>query len=300
MSSDGSSAATSAPRGATHAALLVVQLGFASLPIAGKWAMGSLGVSPTALAMARITGGAVVFVLAHRTLGTPRVRSVRDGLTLAGLALLGIVLNQALFLAGLRETSPLSATLLLATIPIFAVTIGVMSRRDVVSARTTAGVLVAFLGVAVLTRFTIPRRGDLFVLLNALSYAAYLVFVKRSVERYGALTVIAWVFGIGALLFAPVGTSALFREAPGWSTQAWLVVGFIVLVPTLLTYGLNAWALGRAPSSLVAIYVYVQPLVVAILARIFFGSALDARTLVAGSLIFSGVGIVARRGRPSG
>src|SRR5262249_2674853 len=94
------------------------------------------GVTPAALAMARILGEALVFVTAFllRRRGPP-VRSLRDAAGLAALGLFGVVLNQALFLTGLRQTSPVAATLLVATIPVFAVVIGALAGRERPGAR---------------------------------------------------------------------------------------------------------------------------------------------------------------------
>ena len=59
------------------------------------------------------------------------------------------------------------------------------------------------------------------------------------------VTVVAWVFGCGVILFAPVGAVTLVREAPMWTSGAAGMVAFIVLVPTALAYSVNAWALRR-------------------------------------------------------
>ncbi len=280
------------PSAAVHVALLGVQVAFGTLAVEGKIAMGTFGVSPEALGMVRILGGALVFGIAHAALRTPRVASAADMAKLAALGLFGIVLNQILFLKGLRQTSPMAATLLVATIPVFASAIAAIAGRDRFTGRKGAGIALAVLGIGVLTRFAVPHRGDLLVLLNSLSYAIYVVFAKGMLARYGTFTVVAWVFGAGAVLFAPLGGLELLRDAPRWSAGAIGMVAFIVLVPTLLAYSLNAWALRRAPPTLVAIYVYLQPLVVAVLAWLQLGQALDVRTALAGLLIFSGVTVV--------
>ena len=280
------------PSAAVHVALLGVQVAFGTLAVEGKIAMGTFGVSPEALGMVRILGGALVFGIAHAALRTPRVASAADMAKLAALGLFGIVLNQILFLTGLRQTSPMAATLRVATIPVFASAIAAIAGRYRFTGRKGAGIALAVLGIGVLTRFAVPHRGDLLVLLNSLSYAIYVVFAKGMLARYGTFTVVAWVFGAGAVLFAPLGGLELLRDAPRWSAGAIGMVAFIVLVPTLLAYSLNAWALRRAPPTLVAIYVYLQPLVVAVLAWLQLGQALDVRTALAGLLIFSGVTVV--------
>ncbi len=283
-----------------HVVLVLVQIAFGSLAVEGKLAMSpAYGVSPRALAMSRILGGAVAFAsvsAARRARGgaSPKaVRSVRDVAELAALALFGIVLNQALFLAGLRKTSPVSATLLVATIPVFIAIVAAVSGRDRLTPRGLAGVALAILGIAAITGFALPASGDLLVLLNSLSYAVYVVFAKGPLARHGTATVVAWVFGLGAVLFAPFGGPALIREAPGWSAGAIGLVAFVVLVPTVFAYGLNAWALRRATPTLVAVYVYLQPLVVTALAWAQLGPRVERPTVGGGLLVLAGVTVVA-------
>ena len=293
-------------RASVHVALLLVQVAFGSLAVEGKLAMSpGFGVSPTALAMARVLGAAVVFVAALHVLPRPatpepRVTAWRDRLALAALSIFGIVLNQALFLAGLQRTSPVSATLLVAMIPVFAAGVAAVAGRDPITLRSGAGIALALLGVAVLSRFALPQPGDLLVLLNAFSYAIYVVFAKGPLTRHGTLPVMAWVFGWGALLFAPLGGLALARELPTWSPGAAALVAYIVGVPTILAYGLNAWALRRARPTLVNIYIYLQPLVVVALTWLQLDQPPEARTLVAGLLILAGVTVVATAPRQRG
>src|SRR5689334_12587130 len=70
-----------------HAALLLTQAAAGSLAVEGKLAMGRFGISPPALAMMRLLGGALVFVTAHRVLRAPHVTSARDRLALCALSI---------------------------------------------------------------------------------------------------------------------------------------------------------------------------------------------------------------------
>jgi len=57
-----------------HAVLVLVQAAFSTLSVLGKIAMGPTHhVSPSALAMARIVGGAIFFGALHLGLRSPRV-----------------------------------------------------------------------------------------------------------------------------------------------------------------------------------------------------------------------------------
>ena len=138
----------------THAALIVVQLAFASQAVEGKIAMsardaGGEAIAPAALAMVRMGGAAAAFVL-FTTLFRLRTKvTARDHLALAGLSVLGISLNQTLFLIGLRTTTPVSAALLSVTIPVFTAAMAVVARTERPSWRLAAGLGLALAGRAV-------------------------------------------------------------------------------------------------------------------------------------------------------
>jgi drug/metabolite transporter (DMT)-like permease len=77
----------------------------------------------------------------------------------------------------------------------------------------------------------------------------------------------------------------------------WLAIAYIILVPTVGAYYLNAWALGRVSPSTVAVYIYLQPLIAFSAAPLLLGEKLSWKTIVASVLIFAGVLVVTRRGR---
>jgi drug/metabolite transporter (DMT)-like permease len=283
---------------ATHVALLVVQVAFSIGAVEGKLAMspidtGGGAVAPEALAMARMLGAAAFF---QGLAALNRVRvSLADQLRLAGLSVLGIVLNQALYLWGLRQTSAFSAALLGATIPVFTAGIAVLAGHERANVRTAIGLAFAFAGVLWLTGIHSVDVGAVVIAINCLAYSLYIVFSRKTIQRLGAITVITWMFTWGALLFAPFGASALVHGAATWTPRAWVLVAVVVAIPTVVAYGTNAWALGRSTPSLVTIYIYLQPLFTAILQWLQLGQGLAARMIVAAAFILFGVGVVATR-----
>ena len=284
----------------THAALFVVQLAFASQTVEGKIAMrpveaGGGGVDPFALAMARMLGGAAFFFGASRLLG-PRPRLAwKDHGQLAALAVIGIALNQTLFLMGLRLTSPVSAALLAVTIPVFTAVIAVLLGRERPSLRTFGGLAVALVGVLWLTGIRSIDRGAALVSLNSIFYSLYLVTAGPVIRRLGPLTVITWIFVWASLMFAPLGLPPLVAGMQSWTPRGWGFVLFIVAVPTIVAYSLNAYALGRTSPVVVTVYIYCQPIMAALLAWAQLGIVPEARTLGAAVLILVGVTIVAFR-----
>jgi drug/metabolite transporter (DMT)-like permease len=288
----------------THGALLVVQAAFAAGAVEGKLAMrapalGGGGVAPLALAMARMVGATLFFQVLTRvgTRGGAIARSLpaREHLRIAGLSVLGIVLNQTLYLVGLRITTAFAAALLAATIPVFTAGLAVLFRVEKASVRTGLGLALALAGVLWLTGVGRVDVGAIVIALNCLSYSLYIVFSKRVVERVGALTLVTWLFTWGAVMLAPLGMVQLVRGAATYDARAWGLVAFVVVVPTIVAYLANAWALGRSSPTLVTAYIYLQPVLAALLQWVQLGEPVEARALVAAGFILVGVGIVASR-----
>lgn len=286
---------------ATHAALLLVQFAFASQAVEAKVAMlprsqGGEEIFPEALAMIRMLGGALFFQAIVRARGTQRVAITRrDHLRLVGLSVIGVALNQTLFLLGLRWTSPFSTSLLGATIPVFAAGLAVLFGKETLRLRTVIGLAVAVAGVVSLIGIGSIDRGAILVALNSLSYAAYVVLSRDVVVRVGALRAVAWIFTYAALLFAPFGMPAMLAQLPVLTGRGWVFVLYILAVPTIVAYLLNAWALGRSSATMVTVYIYLQPLIAAVLAWAQLGYGISRRAWLAAVLILIGLGVVASR-----
>ena len=286
---------------ATHAALLLVQFAFASQAVEAKVAMlprsqGGEEIFPEALAMIRMLGGALFFQAIARLRGTQRVAITRgDHLRLVGLSVIGIALNQTLFLLGLRWTSPFSTSLLGATIPVFAAGLAVIFGKERLRLRTVIGLALAIAGVLSLIGIGSIDRGAILVALNSLSYAAYVVLSRDVVVRVGALRAVSWIFTYAAILFAPFGMRAMLTQLPVLTGRGWVFVLYILALPTIVAYLLNAWALRRSSATMVTVYIYLQPLIAAVLAWAQLGYGISKRAWLAAVLILIGLGVVASR-----
>ena len=278
-----------------------MQFAFASQAVEAKVAMmpraqGGEEIFPEALAMIRMLGGALFFQAIASARGGQGVAISRaDHARLAGLSILGIALNQTLFLMGLRWTTPFSVSLLGATIPVFAAGLAVIFGKETFSWRTSAGIAVALLGVVSLIGNGSLDRGALLVAINCLSYAAYVVLSRDVVLRVGALRTVAWLFTYAAILFAPLGVRPMLAQLPALTPRGWAFAAYILAIPTIAAYLLNAWALGRSSATLVTIYIYLQPLLAALLAWAQLGQGISQRAWLAAVLILAGLGIVASR-----
>lgn len=281
------------------AALVLVQIAFGTLPVAGKLAMEHVG--PFGLSLVRVAGATIFFGALVMLRAKVRV-PFRDVLRIAGCGLLGMAANQLLFLGGLERTSATNATVLVTTIPIFTFLVALGLGLERATARGVLGLVVAFAGVLALVkveRFELAASsllGDAMIVANALCYAFYLVLVRPYVARYGTLPIVAIGFGASTLAVLPFGVSQLDGVTSA-GAHAWLLLLYVLAVPTLLTYLLNAWALRYASSSTVAIFIYLQPIVGLALAVTVLDEQLGLRAGLGTLAVFFGIALVTWRGR---
>ena len=281
---------------------------FGTWPIIGKLALRQL--PSTGIVMFRIVGATIAFwiILKLTAAGSERlkIRDTRDYLQLALLSLLGVVLNQFMFVKGLELSTVVNATLLGVAIPIWTLVASIFLGREKPSLRATLGILLAMAGVIYLidpTRAEFSSAttlGNVLLIANTAAYGAYIALSQKMVQRYGALTVIGWVFLFGCIIALPVGGYHLAQEPLDLvSSEVWLAIIYIILVPTVAAYYLNAWALMRVTPSTVATYVYLQPLIAFALAPFVLGEQLNSRTWVAAALVFAGVAVTTIKRRPA-
>lgn len=285
---------------APHIALLAVQLFFGSAPIFGKFALQAF--SPYSIVGFRVGGAALAFYFLQRFRGNLQLDERKDYIYFAAFALIGIVSNQLFYFKGLSMTTATNASLIAVMIPIFAIIISTIIGNDFLSWRKILGIIVAAFGVTILinpfkTEFSSTTLwGDIFILLNSLSYAFYVAVSKRFVSKYGALKSIAWLFIFGSIINVPLGFYFLQQmDLTQVSSFSWLMILCLMIFPTILAYFWNTWALSKVEPSVVVVYVYLQPLIGFFSAVIFLGEHLSFRPVISGMLIFAGVFLVTRK-----
>lgn len=280
-------------------ALLLVQFSFASLAVVGKIVLGSL----PAILVAGIRMFFASLFLSALALATQQEHPRRaDLVKLFGLALLGIVFNQILFLEGLARSTAVNASILVATIPVFTTGIAILLGRESARPVRLGGIGVALVGALVVldvTRFSLSDQytfGNLLIVINCLSYSFYLVLSRPLLHRYRSTTVVAWTFLYGALLITPVaGASLAELDLSTIPAIAWWGMIWIVLIPSVLSYSLQNYALKRIRSSTVATYAFLQPLIgVGLAVLVIPAETVTLHNALGGLLIIAGVILVSR------
>ena len=282
-----------------HVALVAVQIFFGSGAVLGKVALQTFPSS--AIVGIRTVGAALAFYILQRMRGSLALERGKDYLYFALFSIFGVCLNQLLFFKGLSLTTATNTSLLAVMIPVFAFTISAFIGNDKFSWRKIAGIAAAACGVIYLVDPTkasfssATTQGDILIILNSLSYGAYIAVSKKIISHYGALKSIAWLFLFASIINVPIGIFTMQTvELSEVSATAWMTLAAIVIFPTILAYFWNTWALARVEPSVVAVYVYLQPLIGTVLAIFLLREEWNSRIFLAMALIFIGVYLVTR------
>jgi drug/metabolite transporter (DMT)-like permease len=211
------------------------------------------------------------------------------------------VVNQILFVEGLYRTTAIHSALLNSAIPVMTLLAAVALGRERMTGMKALSVALAVGGVLLILRpsaTSLARGtllGDELTLLNGTSYALFLVLAKRVLGRTDALAATAVLLAWGAVLIGLVSLPAWGGFDPSdVSASTWAWLAFVVVFPTAGAYLLNNYALARADASVVALFIYLQPLIAAVLAMARLGEHPPPVTWVGGALVFTGVFLALR------
>jgi drug/metabolite transporter (DMT)-like permease len=282
-----------------HGALLAVAIIYGLNYSIAKDVMPNY-ILPRGFILVRVAGAVILFNLL--SLFFPREKVAKeDYLRIALAGFFGVAANQLLFFEGLNITTPISAAVIMTTNPIMVLSLSAIILKVPLSPAKIIGIVLGITGA--LSIIYQGSNGNLFnggeslgntlVMLNAFSFASYLIVVKPLMAKYKALTVVRLIFMAGLVMVIPFGASQ-FTEIT-WSEMPSLIyweVGFVVIGTTFMAYLLNVYALKTVSSTTVSFYIYLQPLIAAIAATILGTDQLSMGMISSAILIFSGVYLV--------
>ncbi len=268
-----------------------------TFPIA-KIAVSS--IEPFTLALLRFGIASVAMLLI--IVATGRVRKIERGdwLRFIMIGLLAVPLNQLLFLYGLKFTTAGRSALYYGATPIFVFLMAILYLNEKVTPLKIIGIAASFAGVAVILRGGRMDEGmffgDFLVILAVIAWAAYTVFGKSLLRKYGSLTVTAYALIIGTLAYLPIGIIPAIRfDYSQVPDAAWLSLLYIAIMTSVVSYSIWYWALARMEASKLAIFQNLQPVFAAILSMLVVSETFGFDFYLGGALVIGGV-LITQRG----
>lgn len=262
---------------------------------------GLASYSPTGVALLRYLTASVVLALYAWITRMPLPRR-QD---MPGMAMIGFVgfsfYNVALN-AGEQQISAGTASLLVASAPIFVALFAVSFFRERLRGWAKVGILLSFVGVAIISISPGEQLeisfSALLVLAAAIAQAVYSVAQKPYLRRYSALQVTAYAVWFGTL-FLLVFSPQLWREMQTATTTATVSVVYMGLFPGAVGYVSWSYVLAQLPAAKAGSFLYLIPIVAIGIAWIWLGELPAPAAVWGGLLILAGVILVNIGGRKS-
>lgn len=212
------------------------------------------------------------------------LRPPRPAVTLLGLLM---AVHFAFFYGAIGQTSVASAVLITYAAPIFIAVLAPALLREHVPGTTVAALAVSAVGVALISATGggggggVRAIGLAMALMAAITYALYVVLLKRLTADVNPVTVMLWQSAASALALSP---AALI----GHYTLGGREIGYLALLGIVLT-GLTGFAyiaaLRSVPATAAGILGYLEPLSAVVLAAIVLGEGLGPAVAVGGAAI---------------
>ena len=286
----------------TAAALVAANFFFGTNVIAVK-KISPIFISPLSLGYLRMLFAAVVFFFLPYFYNKHEKIKREDYVNLLLAGLTGISLNQILSINGIAYTNPIHASLLNMATPIFVSILAALFLKERFGWNKFIGLALGIGGAWMMiitrnhgtTQNPATIKGDAMVLLAAVCYSSYLIFIKKITGKYHFITILKYVFITGTLISTPYCLSDFltveWNKIP-LSSLYWLF--HVLFLATFIAYLLMNWGVQQWGPSKTGSFVYFQPLFGTLAAIFILNEELSVLKIVAGTLIVAGVWINSR------
>jgi drug/metabolite transporter (DMT)-like permease len=256
-------------------------------------------MSPVGVTAFRVVAAAALLYLIQRySPGRYAFRKLRksDYWLFLKLAFVGLLLNQVLFISGLKFTTVAHSALVVTFGPLFTLLFAWRRGQESLTGTNLFGMALSICGILFLNLDknlnlqTVYLVGDLLTLGGSVTFAYYTVMSKNVAAQYGAVSATAFTYLAGACVFLPVGLPALV-------TLPWLVLPWGVLVAFFYVAVLSSvlaplifyYALRHISASRLAALTYLQPVLTTISSVLILSEKLTLNFIFGGSIVLAGI-----------
>ena len=230
---------------------------------------------------------------------------LEDRVSIILLAIVGISGHTLLQAYGLLYTTAINTGWIVAIIPIFITIVARFYLGEPITIRKIGGIIFGFSGVFLVISkgvFSLSifgfgsTFGDFLILISTLTWTAFTVGGRGFLSRFPPLAAITPIMIVGCLVTLPFTWlkwewDILFHL----SLSGWMSVLFLGIFCSGLAYLFWYSALEKKDSSIVGMYLYLEPFVTLIGAYLLLNEEIKWITLMGGGMILLGVYLATRK-----
>jgi drug/metabolite transporter (DMT)-like permease len=197
-----------------------------------------------------------------------------------------------------------TASLIIASVPLWMALLDRIFCAQRLARAVVLGLVIGFAGVGLLVApggaGGAGSRAAFVLVFSSLAWASGSLYSRQALLPQRPQVAAAMQMLAGGLILVVVAavSGELGRVHPeAISLESWLGFAYLVVAGSLLAFTTYMWLLRAAPTSLVATYAYVNPVVAVLLGTALLGEPLTWRTLVGGGIIVASVALIVRTPR---
>lgn len=260
-------------------------------------------VPPATLVAWRMSLGALGMLALIAVLRLPRPRGVGEWLPLVVLGAVNAAIPIFLISWGQQWVDSGTAAVLNSLTPIFSLVIaGLALRVEPVTALRVIGLLLGFIGAAILASRQLELRADSAGLIGAMAVvlAAFSYAVGASYARHRIQRTHRYVVAGGTLLFAAVDAWVLALLADGGivlptELSAVIAIAWLGILGSFVAYVLFFFLIEHLGATMASMVTYLFPVVGVGLGVLALGEPMDVRLAVGTILVLIGIVVVSLR-----
>ena len=270
-----------------------------------KVVLGS-GLSSLELAQIRNTAAALLFFLFLVVVAPARLKvGRRELLFLVAFGLVGVALVQWLYFVAIEHLPVGVALLIEFTAPLFVALFARFVYREHVRRRIWVSVALCLTGLTLVVELwsgvAFSTVGVTAAFGGALALSAYLLMAERERKHRDAASLSFYGFLFASLLWAVVqplwnfpwgvldDDVSLQGNLSEYSAPMWVLVAFIVVVGTMVTFSLLMGSLRHVSATRASIVGTLEPVVATVIAWAWLGESFGPMQLVGGAIVIAGI-----------
>jgi len=264
------------------------------------------GLSSLELAQIRATCAALGLLAFLLVFARPSLRvGRRELLFLAAFGVVGVALVQWLYFVAIHNLPVGVALLIEFTAPLFVALFARFVYKEHIRRRIWVAVILCIAGLGVVVEVwagvTFSTVGVTAALGGAFGLTAYLLMAERERRHRDPVSLSFYGFLFAAALWAVVQplwefpwdvlgeTVSLQGNLAEHVAPVWVLVSFIIVIGTMVTFSLLTGALRHISATRASIVATLEPVIATVVAWVWLGETFGATQLIGGAVVIAGI-----------